>query len=70
MRTTPQQSIGLSPFELLYGKLHLTVDLMLDDYNTLLNYSLEAGLIHKLLNKYADHMLPKPDLTITESPPM
>ena len=48
--------IGLSPTELLYGKYFLTVDLSIDgDYNTLLNYSLEAGLINKSLSKYADH---------------
>jgi len=50
--------------------LNSLVDLSIEkDYTALLNYSLEAGLIHELLNKYTDHMLPKPDLTITKSPP-
>ena len=50
-RTTSEQPLGLSPFELLHGKPFLTVDLLVDeDYNILLNYSLEADLIHKLLS--------------------
>lgn len=70
MRTAPKQPIGFSPFELFYGRPFLSVDLLLDeDYNALLNYSLEAGLIHKSLNEYTNHILPEPDLTITESPP-
>ena len=70
MRTAPKQPIGLSPFELVYGRPFLSVDLLLDeDYNALLNYSLEAGLIHKSLNEYTNRIFPKPDLTITESPP-
>lgn len=42
----PKQPIGLSPFELLYGKPFLTVDLPIDEgCNALLNYSLEGWLI-------------------------
>jgi len=45
MRIAPKQPIGLSPFELLYEKPFLTVNLSIDgDYNALLHYSLEAGL--------------------------
>ena len=39
------------------------------DYNALLNYSLEAELIHKSLNEYANHILLQPDLTVTSNPP-
>ena len=71
IQTAPKQLIGLSPFELLHGKPFLTVDLLLDEnYNTLLNNSLKAGLVHKLFKEYTDHMHPKPDLTVTESSPM
>lgn len=70
MRTAPKWPIGLSHFELLCRKPLITVDLLLvDDYNNLLNYSHEAALIHKLLNKYTECMLPKSDLTVTKSLP-
>ena len=43
------------------------MDLLLDEsYYALLNYSLETGLILKLLRVYTDHMPLKPDLTVTE----
>lgn len=71
MRTVPKQPLGSSSFELLDGNPLLTLDLLLDeDYNAVLNYSLEADLIHKSLNEYTDHILPKPDSTITEVYPM
>lgn len=41
----------------------------MENITALLNYSLEAGLIHKSLNEYATHVLPKPDLTVTSNPP-
>ena len=70
MRIAPKPPTGLSAFELLHGKPFLTADLLIDrDYNALLNYSPEAGLIHKSLNEYANHVLPKPDLTVTSDPP-
>lgn len=54
----------------MYTKPLLSVDLLLDeDYNALLNYSLETGLIHKLLNVYTNQILPKPDLILSENPP-
>ena len=66
----PKEPTGLSLFELLYGKPFLAVDLPRDeDYNALLNYSFEAGLIHKSLQEYIDHILPTPDLTVTSNLP-
>ena len=47
MRMAPEEPTG---YELLYEKPFFTMDMLLDkDYNTSLNYSLEASLIHKLM---------------------
>ena len=73
IKTTPQERLGLCPFELMYGRPFLTIDLSVDpDYHNLLHFSLqtglikklkgEAGLIHQTLNEYANKILPKPDL--------
>ena len=50
------------PPTIVYEKPFLTVDLSIDkDYSALLNYSLQSGVIHELLNKYTDHVLPTSD---------
>lgn len=61
--------MGWIPSTTTYKKTFLTVNLSIDkDYSILLNYSLEARLIHKSLN-IAKHILSKPDLTVTRNPP-
>lgn len=37
------------------------------DTTAVLYYSLEVGLIHKSVNKYANHILPKHDLMVTRN---
>lgn len=50
------------PLTTVYEKPFLTVDLSIDkECSALLNYSLESGVIHELLNKYTDHVLPTSD---------
>ena len=54
----------------MYQKAFLTLDLSIDkDCGVLLNFSLEARLIRKSLSEYANHILPKPDVTVTRNPP-
>ena len=63
--------MGCIPLTIVYEKPFLTVDLSIDeDYSALLNYSLEARLIHQSLNEYANHILPKPDLTSLATQPV
>lgn len=62
-------TLRTQPFRVIIRKAISYCRTVLDeDYNDLLSYSLEAGLIHKLLNEYTNHILPKPDLTTTENP--
>lgn len=62
MRTAPKNSLGLSPYEILYGRPFLSTDIVLDsDYHQLCRYSIEAGLMRKELNDYVNNHLPKPE---------
>lgn len=60
MRTGPKSSLGLSPYEILYGRPFLSTNIVFDsDYHQLCQYSTEVGLIRKELNDYVNNHLPQ-----------
>ena len=60
IRTTPQERLELSPFELIYGwPLPLTYPQ--SQTKVMLHFSLDTRLVHKTLNKHANKVLSKPD---------
>ena len=60
IRTTPHSKPGLTPFELLYGRLYLLIHLSEGEAPPLTGYLPLFSLLRSLLREHADRVLPQP----------
>lgn len=61
IRAAPRKPLGLSPFELMYGRPFLVTHQFPTKPPSLANYLPYLTLVHKLLREHADRCLPRPD---------
>ena len=59
IRTTPHSKTGLTPFELLYGRLYLLIHLSEGEAPPLTGYLPLFSLLRSLLREHADRVLPQ-----------
>lgn len=70
VRITPKARTHLGPYEILYGRPFLNMDLLVDpETHCLAQYLPTLGLTLKSIWEYRDPNSPKPDPNFTETPP-